>query len=345
MKASNFLISISGLRAYSMIDASPGLPYNSWQVIPNLQRIRMQLKPYHTYLPAIRTYQGSWFETCLVPAMPAPLQIYGIVHAKRYYFAASRLAAFLPASGRLLDLGGFPGSMVRLFKEIYFKDLGLEYAIAGLPCAQAEPEAAKLLRAHPHLQIDRRLQGSVAEVLKRLGIHFLQCELDPFLSHPAPLPTCIPAAEASFDAVTCLEVLEHLYTPMHTVREAFRVLKPGGIALFMTDNITNWRGLARMLLNRSPLGTDLSATILLRETLDDWRGHVRFYSAQELLTLFVQAGFVVKARGWLDIYHCNWELAKPRWPQHFRNALEKVLSLCLPRRQNHLYFLLQKPLV
>lgn len=43
----------------------------------------------------------------------------------------------------------------------------------------------------------------------------------------------LPMADSSFDAVLCTQVLEHLELPRESVRELFRVLKPGG-RLFLT---------------------------------------------------------------------------------------------------------------
>ena len=38
----------------------------------------------------------------------------------------------------------------------------------------------------------------------------------------------IPVEDASFDAVLCTEVLEHLYNPIDAIAEAARIVKPGG---------------------------------------------------------------------------------------------------------------------
>ena len=52
------------------------------------------------------------------------------------------------------------------------------------------------------------------------------------IDYVAPLHK-LPIADASFDAILCTEVLEHLEWPRESVREFFRVLKPGG-RLFLT---------------------------------------------------------------------------------------------------------------
>jgi len=45
-----------------------------------------------------------------------------------------------------------------------------------------------------------------------------------------------PFAEASFDAVAMLDVLEHMYDPVMAVRQCARLLKPGGVLVVKSPN-------------------------------------------------------------------------------------------------------------
>jgi SAM-dependent methyltransferase len=88
----------------------------------------------------------------------------------------------------------------------------------------------------------------------------------------------LPFADASFDAVFCRYTAHHWPDVRKGLREARRVLKPGGVAVF-----------ADIVAPELPaLDTFLQAFEMLRDP-----SHVRDYSVSEWVEIATQAGFVV----------------------------------------------------
>ncbi len=62
------------------------------------------------------------------------------------------------------------------------------------------------------------------------------------------LNAALPDHEAAFDVVVAAEVIEHLENPRFMIREVFRLLRPGGVALITTPNNESWRSLVALLV-------------------------------------------------------------------------------------------------
>ncbi|MDJ0826117.1 MAG: bifunctional 2-polyprenyl-6-hydroxyphenol methylase/3-demethylubiquinol 3-O-methyltransferase UbiG [Rhodobacter sp.] len=93
----------------------------------------------------------------------------------------------------------------------------------------------------------------------------------------------LPYAEASFDAVVCVDVLEHVEDLTRVVAEVYRVLKPGGLFLFDT-------------INRSPLSR-LAVITLAEDVLKllpkGTHDPALFIRPRELRAALTGAGFTV----------------------------------------------------
>ena len=96
----------------------------------------------------------------------------------------------------------------------------------------------------------------------------------------------LPYSDNRFALVTCIETIEHLENYRGVVREIYRVLQPGGVAIFSTPNILNLRSRLRYLSSGfynlfGPLVPDESA-------VHTTRGHINpvswFYLSHALLS-------------------------------------------------------------
>lgn len=58
----------------------------------------------------------------------------------------------------------------------------------------------------------------------------------------------LPNLGNAFDVVVAAEVIEHLENPRLMIRDIFRILRPGGVALITTPNNESWRSLLALLV-------------------------------------------------------------------------------------------------
>ncbi|MCX6559673.1 MAG: class I SAM-dependent methyltransferase [Candidatus Aminicenantes bacterium] len=98
-----------------------------------------------------------------------------------------------------------------------------------------------------------------------------------------------PASD-SFDAVTMLDLIEHLEDPAAALREARRVLKPGGILIIQTPDLDS--------LSRRILGSAWAV-------LSPWE-HLTYFSARSLRIALGRAGFEVESLRNLLIFDPNY---------------------------------------
>jgi len=99
--------------------------------------------------------------------------------------------------------------------------------------------------------------------------------------------TDIPYPEASFDWVFCNHVLEHVPDDAKALRELFRVLKPGGIAILQTPFAS---GLETSLEDAAEINTDEK-----RIQFYGQEDHIRLYG-RDLFDRIRTAGFVLELK-------------------------------------------------
>ena len=152
--------------------------------------------------------------------------------------------------GRLLDVGSFPGHLSALAQARGWEVVGLNNAIEGA--------------------------GVMTDFFQRCGerkIAIKSCEVE---REPFPVPT------GSIDAVLFCELFEHLHVnPFHTLKEIFRVLRPGGLLLLTTPNLRRVETLSRLWHG---WGSQPPVSRTFHELLPSllYHRHNREYTASEL---------------------------------------------------------------
>jgi 2-polyprenyl-3-methyl-5-hydroxy-6-metoxy-1,4-benzoquinol methylase len=104
--------------------------------------------------------------------------------------------------------------------------------------------------------------------------------------NPAVSFTCLDLSKDTynlrdFDAITCIEVIEHVYAPRLLLASIFRVLKPGGMLVLSTPYHGYAKNLAVMLSGRFDRHFD--------PLWDD--GHIKFFSEETLARVLRGTGF------------------------------------------------------
>jgi ubiquinone/menaquinone biosynthesis C-methylase UbiE len=88
----------------------------------------------------------------------------------------------------------------------------------------------------------------------------------------------------TFDAVSCLDVVEHLLDPGFLIEEIYRVLRPDGQLVLTTPNIRNFRNLYTLIFRG-----------IFPQTSPDtfvWGGgHLHFFTREDIKNIFKKAGF------------------------------------------------------
>lgn len=137
-----------------------------------------------------------------------------------------------------------------------------QYRGLDIRCAPGV-HAAALAALRPHLQEDARIcdlasgTGAFAARLIDHGHRHLRC-VDRDVAHFGlrEVP-CSPVdldgrfadrLDGPYDAVTAIEIIEHLSSPLAFLREVRALLRDGGIALISTPNVGEWTSRIKFLL-------------------------------------------------------------------------------------------------
>lgn len=103
---------------------------------------------------------------------------------------------------------------------------------------------------------------------------------------------------AEFDAIIFSEVLEHLVEPRELVERLSRYVRPGGLVLASSPNISHWRVVRELVMGRFEL----------RDTGVFDRTHLRWFTPQTFAEMFEKAGFSISDVGPVTPFSARTEL-------------------------------------
>jgi SAM-dependent methyltransferase len=117
------------------------------------------------------------------------------------------------------------------------------------------------------------------------NVHFVGLDLEPCGPHVTLVgnATSMPIAPASFDAVICIHVLEHIQDDRRAIIELFRALRPGGWAVISVP----------IRLDRATFEDPSITDPEERKIAFGERDHVRYYGA-DFTDRLESAGFTVR---------------------------------------------------
>ncbi len=161
----------------------------------------------------------------------------------------------------ILDIGPYPGSMIKILKTFVGEDL--EYIGIGLG-----------------------FSDDYASEMAKLGGKLFATELDPEFVEPKTV------RDWPFSNVDCclfLDAIEHLVNPIDCLEKINKSLRLGGKLIITTDNITSLGYILGML--KSGASPNIAAARSHLFYRGEWRPHFREYSREELQFFLDHCGF------------------------------------------------------
>jgi SAM-dependent methyltransferase len=99
----------------------------------------------------------------------------------------------------------------------------------------------------------------------------------------------------SVDLVLMIEVLEHLVNPDVGIEEVFKCLKPGGVLILTTPNLSSLLNRMALLFGYLPLSAEVSARHVFGRPGEVVAGHLRLHTFRSLVEFLSYYDFIIRS--------------------------------------------------
>src|SRR5262245_55869415 len=137
------------------------------------------------------------------------------------------------------------------YYEHYWSDEGFNPRGGEIPSTLRDLLATNLAGVRRCLDVGCGTGERTGELVKSAGVEYVGVDISDNAVREAQRrgvdarkiddAASLPFDDNSFDAVICIEVLEHLFEPQRAVDEMRRVLSSGGKVIITVPNVAYWR--------------------------------------------------------------------------------------------------------
>jgi methionine biosynthesis protein MetW len=139
-------------------------------------------------------------------------------------------------------------------------------------------------------EIRDRVQASLAAGVEMDPTRVRQAQSRGIEAVEADLNDGLPYPDASFDVVHSNQVIEHVVDTDSFLRETRRVLRPGGLAVVSTNNMSSWHNVLSLALGLQAPPMHASGEVVLGNPFDPMRGNPHPTRGDSHLRLFSYRG-------------------------------------------------------
>jgi len=143
--------------------------------------------------------------------------------------------------------------------------------------------------------------GALTHLLGERGVHVVPADLNPdrfIVARPAcvyaDMNAILPFEDNTFDAMVCIEGIEHIENPHLLAREANRILKKQGMLYISTPNILSIRSRLSTVLRGYPVDLHYMRDMNPSTGVERPRDHINTIGFLELRYVLTQYGFDVR---------------------------------------------------